>query len=78
MEKRILTIPSMTNAIRGQEMLLRAGISAKIRKLSPQQDTHGCSQGIEIYRTDLDHALDLLSEAGIRITHIRGIKDDLS
>lgn len=72
MEKRILTIGSMTHAIKGQELLLRAGIGAQVKKLSPQKDTNGCSQGIEIHRTDLDNALDILSEYGIRVTHVRG------
>lgn len=72
MEKRILTIGSLTHTIKGQELLLRAGISAQVKKLSPQQDTNGCSQGLEIYRSDLDNALHILNESGIRVTHIRG------
>ncbi len=72
MEKRILTIASITHTIRGQELLMRAGIIAQVRKLSPSHDTNGCSQGLEIYRDDLDSALRILNESGIRVTHIRG------
>ncbi len=72
MDKRILTIGSMTHSIKGQELLLRAGISARIIKLSPQSDKNGCSQGLEIYRSDLDASLHILSESGIRVTHVRG------
>ncbi len=72
MDKRILTIGSLTHTIKGQELLLRAGIIAQVKKLSPSQDTNGCSQGLEIYRSDLDSALNILSDSGIRVTHIRG------
>ncbi len=72
MDKRILTIGSLTHTIKGQELLLRTGISAQVRKLSPKNDTNGCSQGLEIYLSDLDHALHILNESGIRVTHVRG------
>ena len=72
MQKRILTIASMTHTIKAQELLLRAGIYAKVRKLQPQVDTNGCSQGLEIYFSDLDRSLDILSNSGIRVTHVRG------
>ncbi len=72
MEKRILTIGSMTHTIKGQELLLRAGISASVKKLSPTLDTNGCSQGLEVYFKDLDRSLLILRESGIRVTHVRG------
>ncbi len=64
-EQVILTVGSMTYAIKAKRILARAGIRIAIKKLDKTETKQGCAYGIEIPKDYLYTAVDRLKEARI-------------
>ncbi|MDR1002295.1 MAG: DUF3343 domain-containing protein [Oscillospiraceae bacterium] len=73
MGEKILTIPSVTQASRGRELLLRRGINAEIRRLSGNLNYEGCMQGIVVNANYASTVVEILRKNGIKVTHIKNI-----
>ncbi len=73
MERRILTMPSQTLAMKAKRVLFREGISAKLVRPSPKLTPRGCSVGLEMDSYQLSRAIDILENDQIPIGEILGI-----
>ena len=62
MNKIIVTVSTVTLAIKLRKLLLRDGIRSRLVKLN---GTHGCVHGIEIYRTDFYRTVFIMKENDI-------------
>ena len=76
MKKTIITLGSVTYAIRLKKLLLREGIKARLVKSYRPRDEVGCSHGVEIYERDLYSAIMIIRQADIPYSVERG-DDDL-
>ena len=70
MQKAVIRLTSVTNAIRAQKLLAQRGIHALVKKGVRSMNVMGCSHGIEIDRQYLDTVTQLLFQYGIRIMDI--------
>ena len=71
MEQCILTIGTVTRAIRARKLLLAAHIAARLIKQVGKARS-GCAYGLEIAAQDLQPALRILGEHGIEAEWSRG------
>ncbi len=60
----ILRFPSVTYAQKGQKVLERAGLPARLTRIG----AHGCAHGLEINALHKEEAMSLLGDAGIIYT----------
>ena len=66
MEKKLVMMSSITNAMRGRELLKQYGISAEIERTPRNSLRQGCGYSLYVpVRTD--EAVSLLTENGIRV-----------
>ena len=61
----ILTVGSVTYAIKARKLLLRSGIRSKLVKVNENKSARGCSHGIEIDGSDFYSVVAVLRESGI-------------
>ncbi len=61
-----INVSSVTNAMRGKNLLERNGIRGDIHRAVDEQGNNGCGYRIRV-RGDAQQAIDLLKAAGIRV-----------
>ena len=61
----IISVETVTNAIKARKHLTAAGIRAKLIKLNPAVSEKGCTHGLEIDNKDTYSAVHLLKGLGI-------------
>lgn len=66
MEKEWLVVSSVTHALRGKELLNRAGFRAQVTRLPRNAEHTGCGYCVAVNR-DTDRAEALLKQNGIRV-----------
>lgn len=71
-ENHILVVRSITYAMKGQQLLLRYGITAYVERLANPNREQGCGYGLRI-RGDVNLALSILSAAGIPVAEIQEV-----
>ena len=71
-EKYVLVVRSVTNAMKGQKLLERYGISAYVERNTHPSSKQGCGYVIKI-RGNLETAVSLLTSEGIKISEIQGV-----
>lgn len=69
MEKQLITVGSVTYAMKGKEILLRHGIRAFVEKTPKRAGNSGCGYGISV-AGDIQRAAAILTQNGIRVTAI--------
>lgn len=72
MESCVLTIGTITRAIRGRKLLSAAGIPARLVKSVVGREDGGCAYGLEIASADMLEAARILKGKGIEYTWSRG------
>lgn len=65
MNTAILTVGSVTYAIKARKLLLRSGIRSKLVKVNENKTARGCSHGIEIEEGNFYDVVAILRENGI-------------
>ena len=70
MEQCILTLGTVTRAIRARKLLAAAGIAARLIKQT--EGAQGCAYGLELAAADMTGAMRLLEEAGVEFIWSRG------
>lgn len=66
MNKPLIMVTSITQAMKGKEILLKKGIKADITRTPKRNGKHSCGYSIYVpYRTD--EAEELLNSSGIKI-----------
>ncbi len=65
MKKTILTLPSLTYAIKAKKALLRIGIQSELVKVDGKKTTRGCTHGISLSDTSYYDAVLELRNLGI-------------
>lgn len=65
MEQCVLTIGTVTAAIRARKLLSAAGIGARLVKNTGVASRAGCAYGLEVRATDQHGAMRVLRENGI-------------
>jgi len=70
----IIRLSSVTYAIRAQKQLDRHRIRSYVRKQTGGLQTYGCGYGVEVHG-DLQKAVDIIHNAGIRIISIEDYSD---
>lgn len=66
MKKELLIVSSITHALRGKELLERAGFRAQITRLPRGVENAGCGYCVYVNR-DTERAEQLLKSSGIRV-----------
>ena len=66
----ILTMKSMTYAMKGQRLLSRFNINSRIVYLNPAQTKRGCAYGLEVNRQNLDQAIDILDKGKVKFSEV--------
>ena len=61
----IISVETVTNAIKARKHLNASGIRAKLVKLSPSLSEKGCTHGLEIENNDTYSAVHILKGLGI-------------
>jgi len=72
MEQCILTLGTVTRAIRARKLLSSVGISARLTKAVRRGSTEGCAYSLELSPTDMTRAIETLEKYGIRYEWSRG------
>lgn len=71
MEECVLTIGTVTQAIRARKLLTAAGIGARLIKNTGTAKT-GCAYGLSVRAADMPQAMRVLGEGGIAYEWSRG------
>lgn len=69
MNRHIIRLTSVTYAMRAQKLLEQQGYRVWVKKLAKNAQVHGCGYGVEL-TGDLQHAVQILNLAGIRIVEV--------
>ena len=72
MEQCILTVGSITHAIRARKLLASFGISARLTKTVRSSASGGCAYSLILSPPDMANACKILSEHGIAYEWSRG------
>jgi len=67
-------VSSITNAMRGKEILEKNGIRAHISRLADENIKNGCGYCVFVY-SDFDEAEEILRSSGIRIRGTKKMND---
>lgn len=67
MEKPLIIMSSVTNAMRGRELLRKHGIPSEIERVPKNRMRQGCGYGLYV-RNNIDDAERLLRQNGIRVS----------
>ena len=70
MGKMLITVPSITVAIKGRDLLRNNGVQAYIDKSPDAPDRLGCGYSVTVPHRGID-ALRILQAAGIRVVSTR-------
>ena len=65
MNTTIITVGSVTYAIKAKKLLEREGVSASLVKMESSKSDGGCTHGIKIYESNLYDAVAILKRMGI-------------
>ena len=65
MKKDILTIPTVTLALKAKRLLSKKGITASVVHFNSNENKNGCSYGIEFDIKDYFSVLSILKESEI-------------
>ena len=68
MNKTVLTVETVTYAMKARKLLLRCGIQSKLIKTDSQVSGTGCRHGLEISSKDYFEAVKILGDGGIRFS----------
>lgn len=71
-ENHMLVVRSITYAMKGQQMLLRYGITSYVERLANPNREQGCGYGLRV-RGDVNLALNILSSVGIPAAEIQEV-----
>ena len=74
MKKIIITVGSVTYAIKLRKLLAREGIEARHLKVDNTDSGAGCSHGVEINEADLYRAVYIMRENRIEYSFLRAKK----
>ena len=72
MNSTIVTVGTITYALKAKKLLSRAGIRSKLVKVESGATQNGCTHGIEISAKDFYHAVLVLKENGINYSVYSG------
>ncbi len=67
MEKPLIIMSSVTNAMRGKELLRKYGIYSEIERVPKNKLRQGCGYGLYV-RNNIDEAEGLLRQNGIKVS----------
>lgn len=67
MKRYILSVGSMTYALKGRDLLRKLGFKATVERRSKDIGTYGCGYAIVINDDNIDRAISALKNAGIKI-----------
>lgn len=62
-DKSVISVSSVTYAMKGAELLVKNGIKRRVTKV--KNGTNGCSYGLSVDKKNADRALKLLLQEGI-------------
>ena len=68
MNKTVLTVETVTYAMKARKLLLRCGIQSKLIKTDAEDSGIGCRHGLEIASKDYFEAVRILGENGIKFS----------
>ncbi len=68
MRTTVVTVGSVTYAIKAKKLLTREGLTAKLVKTDASKTAHGCAYGIEFPTKDFYTAVSVLRSAGVYYT----------
>ncbi len=68
LNKTVVTVETVTYAMKARKLLLRCGIQSKLIKTDSQDSGTGCRHGLEISNKDYFEAIKVLGENGIRFS----------
>ena len=68
MNKTIVTVETVTYAMKARKLLLRSGIQSKLIKTDSQDSKKGCRHGLEISNKDYFETVKILGENGIKFS----------
>ena len=68
MNKTIVTVETVTYAMKARKLLLRSGIQSKLIKTDSQDSVSGCRHGLEISSSDYFETVKILGENGIKFS----------
>ena len=75
MKNTIITVGSVTYAIKLQKLLARSKISSSIVKIARGENEGGCTNGLEIYDSDFFSAVAIMRENRIAYKIYSGYND---
>ncbi len=72
MKKEIITVKTITLALKAKKMLVRENIKSRIIKVDSSKTEHGCSYGIEFNSADFFTVISILKENEFMYSVYRG------
>ena len=70
MKTDILTVPTVTIALKAKKALSRRGIKANVIKIDSSVHQSGCSYGIEFPASEFYNVISIMKEAKITYNHL--------
>ncbi len=70
MKKLLLTVQSVTLAMKGKEILTRKGIPATVKRTPKLSQTKSCGYSIAVPRNYKQTAVEMLAQNGIAVTDV--------
>ncbi|MEM1483983.1 DUF3343 domain-containing protein [Oscillospiraceae bacterium PP1C4] len=71
-DRPVLVVRSITNAMRGQKLLEQNGISAYVQRNTAPTVKQGCGYGLKISGDMMNAAIQILNQADIKVVEIQG------
>ena len=68
----IVTVGTVTYAIKLRKLLLREGIRSKLVKVDARENKSGCIHGVEVENKDFYHVISILKSNGISYSVYNG------
>lgn len=78
MNSDILTVPTVTLALKVKKALSKRGIESQIIKIDASVYNVGCSYGIEFSSKEFYTAISIVKDMGITYNHLKKNKNDIS
>ena len=66
MKRYVITVGTVTYAIKGRDILRKKGFNAKVEKNSSLKNKNGCSYSIILEGGNLNNALKVLGDTGVK------------
>ena len=67
----IITVSTMTHAMKAKKALIKRGINARVIKLNTTLYQTGCSYGIEFPSAEFYNAISIIKELGLQYHHLK-------